>query len=205
MRMEDLFVQAGLNYKDMSINEFYDISDKNIKIKSFNHKTNQYEFKKIVSLVRKEDSPIYKLITKNGDVLLKCSGAHRIFDSKKKEYFRVKDIQSGNALSKNNESVSFFVVKTNEIEPIVDMEVEDNENYFSNGILSHNTTSGGSALKYYDSLRIKLTKIGSVDEGTGDDKQKIAVRIKAECVKNKTFPPFKKSEFIFHKQKSNIW
>lgn len=58
------------------------------------------------------------------------------------------------------------------------------------------TTSGGSALKYYDSLRIKLTKIGSVDEGTGDDKQKIAVRIKAECVKNKTFPPFKKSEFI---------
>lgn len=58
------------------------------------------------------------------------------------------------------------------------------------------TTSGGNALKYYDSIRIKLSKIGTVDEGTGDDKEKVAVRIKAETVKNKVFPPFKKSEFV---------
>ena len=58
------------------------------------------------------------------------------------------------------------------------------------------TTSGGNALKYYDSIRIKLSKIATVDEGTGDDKEKVAVRIKAETVKNKVFPPFKKAQFI---------
>lgn len=60
----------------------------------------------------------------------------------------------------------------------------------------NSTTSGGTALRYYDSIRIKLSKIGTVDEGSGDVKEKVAVRIKAETVKNKVFPPFKKSEFI---------
>lgn len=106
---------------------------------------------------------------------------------------------------KGNRFYQIIDVEETEFEAI-DIEVEK-ELFVANNILTHNckigvlygspeTTSGGSALKYYDSLRIKLTKIGSVDEGTGDDKQKIAVRIKAECVKNKTFPPFRKTEFI---------
>ena len=54
------------------------------------------------------------------------------------------------------------------------------------------TTPGGNALKYYASIRIKLQKLGMNSEG--DDK--VSVRVKATCVKNKTFPPFKECEFV---------
>lgn len=196
MTMENLFSKVGLNYQDMDYNVNYDIRDKNIKVKSFNHKTNQAEMKKIVSLVRKEDSKVYHLVNKAGDILLKCSGAHRIFDNDKKEYFHARDIKSGKALNNVGKKVNFFVKETSEIMPIVDMEVEDNENYFTNGILSHNTTSGGKALQFYASIRLKLSKVGVIEEGKGDDKEKVSVRTRVEAVKNKTFPPFRKAEYV---------
>jgi hypothetical protein len=57
----------------MEKNVFYDVSQNNMKIKSYNHKSNQVEFKKILSFIRKDDAKIAKLVTKSGDVLLKCS------------------------------------------------------------------------------------------------------------------------------------
>ena len=66
------------------------------------------------------------------------------------------------------------------------------------GVMAGNPedTAGGAALKYYDSIRIKFSKIGTVEEGTGDNKEKVSIRVKAETTKNKTFPPYKKGEFI---------
>ena len=195
--METLFTKAGLNWKEMEKNEAYDISDKNIRVKSYNHEKNEVELKKILSFIRKDDDYIYKLVTKNSkDVLLKCSGAHRIWDATSNSYFHVKDIGGGKALTNTGAEVEFTVEKTNEVMPIVDMEVEGNSNYFTNGILSHNTTSGGNALKFYDSIRLKFSKIGKNDEGSGDDKETVSVRVRVEAVKNKTAPPFKKGEFI---------
>ena len=194
MTMEKLFAKAGLNYNEMDKNVAYDVSDKNIKIKSFNHKTNKNEFKKILSLVRKDDTTMYQLVSKDGTVFLKCSGAHKIYDKHKKQYFPVEQIEEGTLLSNNGSSIPFFVKKTNEIVPILDMEVEDNSNYFTNGILSHNTTTGGNSLQYYASIRLKVTKTGVVEEGSGDDKEKTSITTRVEAVKNKTFPPFRRGE-----------
>lgn len=194
MTMEKLFAKAGLNYNEMDKNVAYDVSDKNIKIKSFNHKTNKNEFKKILSLVRKDDTTMYQLVSKDGTVFLKCSGAHKIYDKHKKQYFPVEQIEEGTLLSNNGSSIPFFVKKTNEIVPILDMEVEDNSNYFTNGILSHNTTTGGNSLQYYASIRLKVTKIGVVEEGSGDNKEKTSITTRVEAVKNKTFPPFRRGE-----------
>lgn len=174
----------------------YDVSDKDIKIKCFNHEKDEIEFKKILGLIRKEDTNIYHLVTKSGDILLRCSGAHRIYDYDKKKYCHVEDIESGKALSKNGETIEFFAKKTKEIEAIVDMEVEDNANYFTNGILSHNTTPGGKALKFYTSIRLKISKIGNLDEGTGVNKERVGINVRVECVKNKTAPPFKREEGV---------
>ena len=58
------------------------------------------------------------------------------------------------------------------------------------------TTSGGNALKFYASIRLKLSKIGTIEEGSGDDKQKTSVRTRVEAVKNKTAPPFRRAEYI---------
>lgn len=196
MTMENIFLKAGLNWNLMEKNVPYDVNDKNIMVKSFNHKENKNEFKKILNLIRKDDAYIYHLLTKSGDVILKCSGGHRIWDEKAKKYFSINEIESGVAMNSAGEKVEFFVKETDEVLPIVDMEVEDNSNYFTNGLLSHNTTSGGKALQFYASIRLKLSKVGVIEEGSGDDKEKTSVRTRVEAVKNKTFPPFRKAEYV---------
>jgi len=196
MTMENIFLKAGLNWNSMEKNVPYDVNDKNIMVKSFNHKENKNEFKKILNLIRKDDAYIYHLLTKSGDVILKCSGGHRIWDEKAKKYFSINEIESGVAMNSAGEKVEFFVKETDEVLPIVDMEVEDNSNYFTNGLLSHNTTSGGKALQFYASIRLKLSKVGVIEEGSGDDKEKTSVRTRVEAVKNKTFPPFRKAEYV---------
>lgn len=58
------------------------------------------------------------------------------------------------------------------------------------------TTPGGLALRYYSSIRLKFSKIGTIETGSGDNKEKTSVRTRVEAVKNKTAPPFRKAEFI---------
>lgn len=53
------------------------------------------------------------------------------------------------------------------------------------------TTTGGKALKFYASLRIKLARTGSTKSGT----EVVANNIKAKIEKNKLAPPFKIAEF----------
>lgn len=57
---------------------------------------------------------------------------------------------------------------------------------------SPETTTGGNALKFYTSQRIKVTRIGK--ESTGDEKT--GINVKVDVVKNKVAPPFKECELI---------
>ncbi len=56
------------------------------------------------------------------------------------------------------------------------------------------TTTGGLALKFYASLRMEIKRIGSIEEGSGDAKQKIGNETLIKVVKNKLAPPFREAK-----------
>lgn len=188
MTMENLFKKANLSYKEMKPFEFYDISDKKLYTSSYNENTKKVEKKQILGLVYKGEFPIYELRTKSGDVILKGSPNHKIFDAAKNDYFELKDIETATLLDKALNHIDAVVVKTDKTDHIVDISVEGNENYFSNGVLSHNT--GGYALKYVASTLNRVRKIENLTEGS----KIVGIHMQVRNYKNKTGIPFRECE-----------
>lgn len=186
--MENLFKKANLSYKEMKPFEFYDISDKKLYTSSYNENTKKVEKKQILGLVYKGEFPIYELRTKSGDVILKGSPNHKIFDAAKNDYFELKDIETATLLDKALNHIDAVVVKTDKTDHIVDISVEGNENYFSNGVLSHNT--GGYALKYCASTLNRVRKIENLTEGS----KIVGIHMQVRNYKNKTGIPFRECE-----------
>jgi recombination protein RecA len=56
-------------------------------------------------------------------------------------------------------------------------------------------TTGGKALQYYSSIRLKFTRVGKVEEKDGDEKIATAIETKVESVKNKTYRPYLRDKF----------
>ena len=188
MTMENLFKKANLSYKEMKPFEFYDISDKKLYTSSYNEDTKKVEKKQILGLVYKGEFPIYELRTKSGDIILKGSPNHKIFDAAKNDYFELKDIETATLLDKALNHIDAVVVKTDKTDHIVDISVEGNENYFSNGVLSHNT--GGYALKYVASTLNRVRKIENLTEGS----KIVGIHMQVRNYKNKTGIPFRECE-----------
>ena len=189
--MDTLFQQLGFNYKALEEFKVIDVRDKKIKIKSFNHESGQIEFKKILSIVNKGKTILYEVRTPDNALFLKGSGSHRIWDPIDQIYFQLKDRSSAHILNNKNDILSVVIIKTSNIDYVIDLEVEGNQNYFSNAILSHNTTTGGNALKFYASQRLDIRREGSNKE----DDEVISNKTKVKVIKNKMAPPFKETHF----------
>lgn len=63
------------------------------------------------------------------------------------------------------------------------------------------TTTGGSAIGYYSSIRLDLNRVGWLEE----DKEKVGQIVNVETVKNKTFTPYKSADvhLIFPVKRGN--
>jgi recombination protein RecA len=57
------------------------------------------------------------------------------------------------------------------------------------------TTSGGKALGFHASCRIRLKGVGKLKSGSGKTEQIIGVQTEAQVIKNRMGPPFKKATF----------
>ena len=194
--MENLFQSVGIDYKTLPENTSIDIYEDNINIKSFNHEKNQIEFKRITRLVRKENSEMYKI--SSGNYSFMATPEHKVF-TKEFGYIELKDIkQNCFIMLDTNEFSELILEKLEGIHPVLDMTVEDNENYFSNNILSHNSPDVigvGNAMKFYASIRIKTSK-AEVEKTDEEGQENIDVNML--IFKNKIGVPFKKASFTLN-------
>lgn len=150
--------------------EEIDISHMDIEIFGHDLKTGKDSFNKINKFVIKQ--PANEHYT---DGHLKGTDMHRIIENKKEIHLK--------------DHPEFNLVKT----PInvVDFDIENSHNYYANGRLNHNTVSGGKALAYHCSVRVRLNNTGKLKKGTDI----IGNECKAVVVKNRMGPPQRQANF----------
>jgi protein RecA len=192
IQFAELFNLGGIDYHALSPGESVDISDKDVFVKSLNEKTNAIENKKVLSLVRKEDTPVVKITDHEGNLLFSCSPAHKIKamrDNLPALEWQAVGFQNKTFWVESEEKklVCVKAVPLGDVRPILDLEVEDNHNYYANGILSHNTTPGGNALKFYASVRLRVSRKEFIQ--IGDEVTGLITHIKA--IKNKVAAPMR--------------
>ena len=62
------------------------------------------------------------------------------------------------------------------------------------------TTTGGSALKFYASVRLDIRRIETIKNGT----DAIGIRVRVKVVKNKVAPPFRAGRIRHHVQRGHF-
>jgi hypothetical protein len=192
----------NIDWKDMEIGNPVDVSNYGKYVKSFNSENQKNEFHLVTKIVRKPDSPEYKVTI--GSNTFSCSGDHKIackFRQDKDDFtYQPISVLIGKKVFGFIDEIDWKPVqieKTGNMIPILDFEVDKVHNYYSDKILSHNTmygnpetTSGGRALKFFTSIRLDVRRIEYINEG---DKI-IGLRTRVKGTKNKTAPPFRKAE-----------
>ena len=78
---------------------------------------------------------------------------------------------------------------------VVDLEVDDTHTYMANDYLNHNTTSGGKAIGFHASVRLRLKSTGKIKGTLNGVEQIIGMTTSAQVVKNRVGPPHRTAEF----------
>jgi recombination protein RecA len=60
------------------------------------------------------------------------------------------------------------------------------------------TTSGGKAIAFHASVRLRLSSLGRLTKAVGDKKLAIGIKTQAQVIKNRLGPPLKKAEFAIY-------
>ena len=132
------------NLGDIKAKELYLKIQNNEKIltKSMNQLNSEIEYKPIVrGFKEKKHKKIYQIIFEN-DIFIKCSPDHEIFvigkGFEKAENLKTED----ECIYKDNTKLKVSCIDTVNFKNFTDtydFEIEDNHNYFTNGILTHNS------------------------------------------------------------------
>jgi hypothetical protein len=140
-------------------------------------------------LTSKNDEEVYVPITS----FLVKSGVNEYYtDGKLNGTNKHRVIENGNEIFLENHD-DFHIVHDDM--NVVDIEVEGGT-YLANDRLNHNTTSGGKALAFHCSWRLRAKQVGQI-KGKDSDKveQVVGIKTTVAVVKNRMGPPHRKAEF----------
>ena len=207
MNLVSLFKKLGFEVDKMELWKPY-IPSEDWEIKSYDLKDNKVVWKKINRVVRKPNTVPYGVF-QNEKLMLTVSPEHRFFasfDSAGKNCSWVEAMELGNCGKPNTWILGDFgewepvtIKKMTESVTIVDMEVDETNNYFSNGFLSHNTmygdpniSPGGKAIGFFSSVRLRLFANGKIE---GENKSVDGIGCRCKVIKNRVSMPFRTAEF----------
>jgi recA bacterial DNA recombination protein len=202
MRVEQL-IKEKFNIDPLSMREntSVDVSKFDVKVLSFNIKSEENEFSRILSVIRKPDSK-FSILTFSDNSTIKCTGEHKFYVNLSEKlswsFMTLEDIVKNmikyeHIKFRNNDSKEIELISSItklEKAPIFDLEIENNHNLYTNTVLSHNSMgdvnvpTGGNAWKFYPDMRIKIFKQLDRENETNDTT--------IEIVKNKCGKPFGK-------------
>lgn len=167
------FAQKFLGINDMSTPQNIDIESLGIEIESM-MSDGSIGYAPMTSFIVKESVDSHWRLGN-----LKGSSVHRV-------------LYKGEYIELNRHPDAMHV---NEPICIVDTSVESTQNYLANGQINHNTTSGGMAIPFHASVRIKL---GAGQQIADKNKEVIGINVSAKTVKNKVSAPFRTCNFEIH-------
>lgn len=158
------------NFKDEGV---FDISDYNIEVLTLDNNGDEV-YKPILNyLVKSSVSSHYT------DGNIKVTPNHRI-------------VENGEAIfAKDHPEFT----KVDEPMDVVDIEVDDLHTYLANGRLNHNTTSGGKALQFHSSVRLRLKNMGRIKQKVNGQDKIIGMKVRCQVIKNRMGPPLRSADF----------
>lgn len=167
------FAERFIGVNDYSKPGIYDVDDLGIEVLTLDG-TNQEVYRPIQSFLVKDN--VGEFYT---DGKIKVTANHRF-------------IENGTTIFAKDHS---DFTKVNGEMNVVDIEVADLHSYLANGRLNHNTTSGGKALAFHASVRLRLKNMGTIKVKVRGQDRIVGIKIRAQVIKNRMGPPLRASDF----------
>lgn len=172
------FSERFIGNSDFKTPEIYDVEKLNIEV--LTHDSNGVDvYKPIKSFVVKDSVDKYYT-----DGKIKVSSEHTFVEKTK----------TGETVNIKAASHSDFECVVGNMQ-VVDIEVADEHTYLANGRLNHNTTSGGKAIAFHSSCRIRLKQMGQLKAKVGGVEQVIGIKTRAQVIKNRMGPPLRSVDY----------
>jgi hypothetical protein len=176
--IEEEITLAELADRFLGVNDYstpiaYDVEDKNIEVLTLNELGVEV-YKPIQSFLIKQNVDEYYT-----DGKIKVTGNHRFIENENTIF--AKDHPEFNRV----EGKMY----------VADIEVADLHSYLANGRLNHNTTSGGKALAFHSSVRIRLKSNGTIKAKVSGVERIVGIKVRAQVVKNRMGPPLRSADF----------
>lgn len=188
--------EFGLDVDTMPIGKPINVYESKVLLKGFDTKTNKVGFSRVRYAIKKPISDMLR-ITTEFDTLPDVSTKHLFatYDNGNLDWTLANDLQIGDYLyDANNNPIKITNIASVKEDYVYDVET-DFGNYFSHGILSHNspmarlpTATGGEAINYYTSITCRITKTDDIKDATGDV---CGIEMRVRNYKNKCSVPFR--------------